>query len=385
MADFENQDGESQPLSIRDALRAAADEHRAGAGEEGNATPPAVPSETEAQAAQRVRDEAGRFAKGDISAAPATAAKPLVSKAPGAIQGQETPVSLPPIAATVAPPSSWKKDHHEAFNKLDQNLQRYILQRETEYNTGVSTYRAEAEKARALNGALEPFLPNMQRYNVNPADWIGTVGRVHEALLQGSPQQKLQTIAGLARDYGIDLSPLLGQAQPQAEGGALQQPGQLNPEVAWLRDQVQQLSGQLNSFTQTQQQREQAAQRQQQEAIQSEIQQFAADAEKHPHFQALWQPMAQLLESGLAQDLSSAYDKALRMNDELWQASQAQQQQQTEAERQRTAAAAASTARGKTFSVKTATPSSGAVAASTNKDRRDLLREAMSSHAGGRV
>jgi hypothetical protein len=382
MADFENQDGESQPLSIRDALRAAADEHResGAAGEQGSVTPAAVPAETEAQAAQRVRDEAGRFTKNEIQAPAQTVKPPIPGTAPNAVTSP-----APEGFAALSPPSSWKKDHHEAFNKLDQNLQRYILQRETEYNTGVSTYRAEAEKARALNGALEPFLPNMQRYNVNPADWIGTVGRVHEALLQGSPQQKLQTIAGLARDYGIDLSPLLGQAQPQGEGAAAQQSGQLNPEVAWLRDQVQQLSGQLNSFTQTQQQREQAAQRQQQEAIQSEIQQFAADAEKHPHFQALWQPMAQLLESGLAQDLQSAYDKALRMNDELWQASQAQQQQQTEAERQRTAAAAASIARGKTFSVKTATPSSGAVAASTNKDRRDLLREAMSSHAGGRV
>jgi hypothetical protein len=379
MADFENQDGESYRLGLRDSLMAAVEEHRdesAGAGEEGLRTPPAVPAAIDDQAAQRARDEAGRFTKSqEKPAAPAAAPVAATPAAPA-----QQPASTP-IATTAAPPSSWKKEHHDAFAKLDPGLQNYIRQRETEYNTGVSTYRAEAEKARILNTALEPFLPAMQQYNVQPHDWIRSVGQTHELLLKGSPQQKFQTIVGLARDYGVDLSPLTGgQAQPQGEGAPAQAAGQpqLNPEVNWLREQISTLSQQVNSFTQQRQQ-------EQQFTIQNEIQQFAADATKYPHFEALRESMARLLESGLAQNLSSAYDQALRLNDELWHSQQESQRQQAEAEKQRQATEQAAKARAKVASVRSATPSAPAATTNSATDRRSQLADAVAQHAGGRV
>lgn len=385
MADFENQDGESHRQGLREALMSAVELHREDSNDGENtaaASTKTAPAETgeAAAAAQRARDEIGRFAKpATAQPIPAPAGTPAV-----ATTGENTGNNNPAIPAS-NPPSSWKKDYHESFAKLDPTLQKYILQRETEFNTGVSTYRAEAERAKSLHSALEPFMPNMQRYNVDPANWISTVGRVHETLLAGSPQQKLQTIMGLARDYGVDLSPLSAQ-QAQTENGQPAQGGDpLNPEVAWMREQIQQLSGQVNSFTQAQQKAQQDTLLQQQTAIQTEIQQFSADAQKYPHFEALRETMAGLLQSGLAQDLSSAYDKALRMNDDLWQAQQAQQTAQAEAERKRTAAAAAANARSKVVSVKSATPSSAAVTTSTAKDRRSQLTEAMASVNGGRV
>lgn len=385
MADFENQDGESHRLSLRDSLMSAVEQHREESDDNANTATANVGTvqstdEDSAAAAQRARDEAGRFKRTDGQAAATATTDKVGSAANAGSNGNSAPET---ISNPTPPPSSWKKDYHESFAKLDPTLQKYILQRETEFNTGVSTYRGEAESARTIKTALEPFLPNMQRYNVKPEDWIKTVGQVHETLLGGSPQQKLQTILGLARDYQVDLAPIRGQ-QASAEGE--QQPGgQLNPEVAWLRDQVQQLSGQVNSFTQAQQKAQQDALLQQQTAVQTEIQQFSADTAKYPHFEALRETMAGLLQSGLAQDLSSAYDKAIRMNDDLWQAQQAQQTTQAEAERKRAAANVAASARQKVASVKSATPSSAAATASTAKDRRSQLAEAVSSVGGSRV
>lgn len=390
MSDFENQDGESHRLSLRDALLDAVEQHRDPSTDE--ATPTSANSrpheDRESTAAQRARDEAGRFAKTEAQSATAESkpagagVAPVLAPAPANVIAPAAPAGSPQV---IAPPSSWKKDYYDAFNKLDPSLQNYIAQREREYNTGVSTYRAEAERARSINGALEPFLPNMQRHNVNPADWINTVGRVHETLLAGSPQQKLQTILGLARDYRVDLSPILSQVA--GEGGQQQaQPGaQLNPEVAWMRDQINELSGQLNSFKSAQLQQQQYTEQQQQQQIRNEIEQFRANTEKYPHYEALRETMAGLLQSGIAQDLPSAYEKAFRMNDELWTAQQAAQSNQTEAERKRAAANAATNARAKVVSVKSASPSSVLAATSNAKGRRDQIAEAIASHAGGRV
>lgn len=371
MADFENQDGDSYRQGLRDSLLAAVDTVRddSTGEEQAAATPaPAVPAETEAQAAQRARDEAGRFTKAEEKPAVQPAAQtPVVPT--------QQPATAP--ASALTPPSSWKKEFHEDFSKLPQNVQNYIRQRETEYNTGVSTYRAEAERAKVLHSALEPFLPSMQQYNVQPADWIRNVGQTHELLLKGSPQQKFQTIVGLARDYGVDLSPLT-DGQPQGEAG---QPAaaqsQSNPEVAWLRDQLSTLSQQVNSFTQQRQ-------LEQQSTIQNEIQQFAADADKYPFFEVLRYQMAQLLESGEAQNLSNAYAIAFDKLNEKWQAQQAAERQGAEMKQRQQQAEQAARARAKVVSVKSATPSAAPAAATTSAtDRRSSIAEAVSQHSGG--
>jgi molecular chaperone GrpE (heat shock protein) len=365
----ELQGGDAYRQGLRDSLLAAVDTVRdePNGEEQADGVSPAPDVPAAVEGAPRARDESGKFVKSEAPPA-------KVEPAPAA-----SPAPAIPASTALQPPSSWKKEFHEAFGKLSPDVANYIRQRETEYNTGVSTYRAEAEKAKVLHSALEPFLPAMQQHNVQPADWIRSVGQTHEILLKGSPQQKFATIVGLARDYGVDLSPLTGgQAQPQGDAGQPQQSAQaqLNPEVAWLRDQVSTLSQQVNSFTQQRQQ-------DQQSSINSEIQKFAADTTKYPHFEALREPMARLLESGLAQDLSSAYDKALRMNDELWQSQQESQRQQAEAEKQRQATAQAAQARAKVVSVKSATPSATPAAANTATDRRSQLADAFSQHSGG--
>lgn len=304
----------------------------------------AAPTETATEKADRLRDEAGRFKKADEQ--PVT---PEVSQ-----DAATAPVA--PVVEPRKPPSSWKKEYWEAYQKLDPNVAEYINQRESQFASGVSTYRQEAERAKELNDAIAPFAQDLQTHGIQPAQWIRNLGMAHQTLVKGSPEQKLATFQKLAQDYGIPIQAI--------------QSGQVDPVmnyVAPLQQRINELSGQLNNWQQQQQQQEQTA-------LQKEIEAFAA---AHGQFETVKETMAGLLQSGLAPDLKSAYDKALRLNDEAWQA---EQHRKAEAEKA-AAAAKVAEARAKAVSTKSATPAG--VMGSGKKDLRSVLTENVESVLGG--
>jgi hypothetical protein len=373
-----DEQGNEQGLSLRDALMSAVEQHREPPAEiENTPAEPAAPvpaaTETPAQAAQRARDEAGRFAKTDT--------KPAVPAAPAAPATTTTAAApLEPAAPRPAPPSSWRKEHQDAFAKLDPTLQNYIHERERQFATGVSTYKAEADRARSLQAAMEPFTPILQQYNIQPEQWITNLGNAHRVLATGSPHQRAQMFTQLARDYGIDLSQITGQP---AQAG--QQPGgALDPNTAWLQQELQKMRAQVDSFAQAQQRQQQEVVQQQQATIETMISEMAADTTNYPHFPVLREKMAGLLQSGLAQDLKSAYTQALRLDDGLWNSQQEAQRTQQDAEQKRLAAEQAAKARGKVVSVKSSTPA-GQAAAAAPQGRRAQLQEAFASHSASRV
>ena len=108
------------------------------------------------------------------------------------------------------------------------------------------------------------------------------------------------------------------------------------------------------------------------------------DTERYPHFEQVRETMAQLLESGLAPDLDTAYTKALRFSDEIWQAEQERQANANATQVAAKNAAAVAKAKAAVVSPKTTTPSG--TATNTNaKDRRAALAEGFDSMGSGRV
>lgn len=336
---------ELQPqTTLRDALEANVAEAEAGT----------LPTQEEARD-QRARDEAGRFA-------PRPKEEAVV----------EAPVVTPPIEAQpqgLQRPTTWKKDYLPIWDKLAtgapltpdeaKKLAEYSNQRENEYKTGVSTYKAEAMQAKEIQEAITPFMGELQAANLTPARWIKNVGEAHYLLAKGTPDQKMQVFRILAQQYGVPL------------GTLVQNPQQVPPIVQELMGEIASLKTQVTGV---------ATWRQQQEtnSLTSEIERFSKDAVKYPHFEAVRGTMAQLLESGLAPDLDVAYRKAVRMQDDVWEAEQlrlSQQGQQKDAVARAKAAA---------VSPRSATPS-GQVVTSGAKDRRAQLEESFDSVGGGRV
>lgn len=350
---------EESSIPRREVIEAAFEEHaEAPQTEVAASVETAAPAATETpeQIAARARDEKGRFApKDSATQAPAqtgTAALPAAS----------TPAVAEPRAKR---PDSWKKDYWDHWEKLDPKVAEYIAQREKEYQGGVSTYRAEAERSRELQEAVAPFLPKLQEHGLQVGNWIRSLGQAHETLALGSPQDKMAMFQRLAQEYKLPARLAVQDANGQ-----------------W------QLAGQYQQVPPPQQDVSALVKAQFQEHLtQQEIQNLQSDTAKYPHFEEVRQTMAGLLQSGLAQDLPTAYEAALKLpqHSDL-AASDALQRTEADARRKaEEAAAVASRARAKTISTKSATPSATAGNSDGKKDRRAIISEQLDAVLGGRV
>lgn len=320
--------------TLRDQLESAIEQHEA---PQEQSTPETRP-----------RDEVGRFA-------PKEAAQPQPDQATApALEAAPAPVVKPR-------PSSWKKDYDEHWTKLDPTLQDYIAQREADYAKGVSTYKQNWDQAAPIYEAIQPFMPVLQQHNIDPKTWITSLGNAHQMLATGSPEQKIQMFAKLATDYGVPLQALTGQ--------------QADPQFSMMAQELNQLKNQWSQFQSSQQQVEQ-------QLIQSEIQRFSTDK---PHFEAVRETMASLLQSGVADTLQAAYDKAIRLNDDIWQKQQEEAQQakaraEAEAQQQKVVQAKA-----KAVSPRSSSPTGNMGTGNGKKGLRETLSEQLEAAMGGRV
>ena len=106
--------------------------------------------------------------------------------------------------------------------------------------------------------------------------------------------------------------------------------------------------------------------------LMNEIEKYRSDVEKYPHFDQVREEMAQLLEFGKAQDLETAYKKAVRMNDEVW--SLEQERLLNDAKQKALKAQQVAKAKSAAVLPKSTTPS-GSVVSGEKKDRKSLLAE----------
>lgn len=298
----------------------------------------------------RARDDKGRFAPKDAQQANA-------EKQPEISAEQQNQVEEP------RRPTTWRKEYAPIWDKLNRGetltpeeskkLAQYSIQRESEFAKGVSTYRAEAQNAKEIVDAVAPFQEMLSQHGIKPGEFIGNLARAHQTLTFGNPQQKLQAFAKLAQDYGVPLNAVVNPA------GA---PVELMQQVSSLQQQLQQISSW----------REQ----QEQQTYQQMISQFY-DADKYPHFEAVRPMMAQLLGSGLAQDLETAYQKAVWMNDDIRQQELARQAQTSNQAVEKSMQAAKAKARA--VSPRSTTPTASVASAASPKDRRSMLEESFGS------
>ena len=259
-------------------------------------------------------------------------------------------------------PTTWKKEYLPIWDKLTAGeqltpeeslkLAEYSNQRESEYKKGVSTYKQEADNAKSLVEAIAPFVPELQKQNIHPAAWINNLGRAHMILSSAPYDQRVQLFHRLAQDYGIQLGESVAPTQQYQDP----QSYALNQQLAALQNEVQQVRG--------------WKEQQELSRLNAEIDRVRSNVEKFPHFEVVREDMAQLLERGLAQDLESAYAKAVRMNDEVFQLEQ--ERLLTQAKKEASKAQQVAKAKAAAVSLKSVTPS-GVVNKVDTKDRRSVI------------
>jgi hypothetical protein len=312
------------------------------------------------------RDEKGRFKSNAEEPSTDTPEEPeLVAEASDA--NEETEIKRP---------TTWKKEYRDVWGKMQEGkpldkeefakFAEYANQREAEYKRGVSAYKNEADNARQLTDAIGPFIPELQKHGIHPAAWINNLGRAHYTLANGTQEQKLNAFNRLAQDYGIQLNQ-----------DALQM-----PEQAYVDPYQQQLMQQLQATQQQVAQLSQIREQEENARLSNEISRVSSNKERFPHFDMVREDMAQLLERGLAQDLESAYAKAVRMNDEAFKLEQEKLLKSTSS--QASKAQQVAKAKATAVSPRSVTPS-GQVKSTDAKDRRSLLLASLADVEGGRV
>ena len=271
-------------------------------------------------------------------------------------------------------PSTWKKEYLPIWDKITtgqqltaeegRKLAEYSNQRESEYKKGVSTYKAEADRAKSYEEAIAPFVPELQKQGISPAAWINNLGRAHMVLSTAPQNQRIEMFQRLAQDYGIQLN---------SSGEIVQQ--QQDPYTQQLLQQLQYTSNEVSTIKGRLAQEEDAR-------LKAEISKFSSDVENHPHFEVVKGEMAQLLETGFAQDLKTAYEKA------VWNVPEVRQLEieklVSKASNQVSKAQQVAKAKAAAVSPRSVTPS-GIAISGDKKDRRSILAEQMDANNGGRV
>jgi len=263
------------------------------------------------------------------------------------MQQAEQPVEEP---VWKRPPASWKKDYHDAWQTADDRLKEYAWQREEQMKAGVQPLMEKARLADQFQEVLNPYMDTIRGLNIEPTQAVKALMEADHALRFSDPQQKQQLFMRLAQQYGVTL------------GGELQQQP-FDPNISALQQELNRVRGEVMSWKEQQEQV-------QNQSLLGEINSFAMKAE---HFEEARPTMISLLQSGVAATLEEAYEKAIRLDDNLYQQVQQSRQAQAETQQKVVANQAAKKARAAAVSVRSAAP--GATTATKAQDRRSMLAE----------
>lgn len=299
-----------------------------------------IPAEkVEVKTETRSRDEAGKFKPTD---------KPIEKPA------EPAPVAEAPVRKA---PSSWKPAAQEAFLKADRGesltpeevkmLTAEAERRESDFHKGVSEFKTHSDRARAYDQAIAPYQAHLQAMRVDAPTAISALLKADYTLRNSDPATKAQYFQNLAKEYGIDLS---NQEVPN-----------YSPQEQFLMQQMQELRQRQDSW-------QNSIAQQESERAQSALSQFT-QAEK-PHFEAVRNDMADLMQAGKAKTLEEAYDMAVWMRPDI--RSTLIEQQRAEVQRKAEEHAHALKAKAASVSVRGSSPSAGGVQPG-NGSLRDII------------
>lgn len=308
--------------------------------------------EVETKADDRPRAADGKFLPNSEKPTLSTTPAPKVSAAPDTNQAPPVTTEEP---TWKRPPSSWKKDVHEPYGTLPPAIQEYIHTREEQFHKGMEPLKQRAAMADRIHQAVEPFRANIATYAG------GDIAKAAQALFNADhqlrtlpPQEKVQYLARLAQNYGVDFGQVTELAAPVAN--------QFNAEIQRLKGVIAGLETEKLKQIETQDQQEQ-------KKVVDEITKFK---DTHPHFDILRPRMKWLLESGGSESLDDAYKLASRLDSDLLPTQQV--------DNRKLADQRAKAARSAAVSVKSSTP--GTATKTNAQDRRAMLSESFDGIEG---
>ncbi len=218
----------------------------------------------------------------------------------GKYAAKEKPAEVTAPAEPELPqmPASWAKANEQVWKELTPAARDIFLKREVDSQKGVEQLKTQYEPLKGIAAALEPHRALMSKMGLTPEQGVISLIGAHQKL---AGPDKYRAILEVAQNYGIDLPRMFA---PQG-----QRPGE-NAFVDNLVNEVRSLRAERNAEKQAQAQTVQ-------KTLTSEIESFSKAPDRE-HFETLKPEMSKLLVGGLADGLEDAYDKAARLNKDVW-------------------------------------------------------------------
>ena len=361
---------------LREALESAVNEHT----EEPTSTPEVAavaPVETAPATVDAPSSSESETLGEASSAAPVPAkadAKPSIEDVVAEAEGQptdkpETEAQKDARTRVDRAPQSWKGDAKKVWEQLPLNVRQEVARREREITTKLSEVAPVKQRMDSLMQVLTPHQERIQAvHGGNPLQAIERMMNVERIMFSGSAGDKAQLVANMIKEFKVDIASL----DNLLSGEQLPAPVQQQTDIERL---LEQKLAPVQQFIQAQQQSEQRrAQQVEQEAVHT-VETMAVDP-NFPYFDDVRDDMADLIEmaakKGVALSLSDAYNKAIRMNDDTFQASSARSTTQAATQAALSAHQEAQKAKGAALSVSGAPSGVGTNFGNTN-DLRGII------------
>jgi hypothetical protein len=264
-----------------------------------------------------------------IEAGPSDEAPPATNEAPtqDVLPSEKAAAADPDAAPVGLPPEA-----REAWKDTPPAVKAALAKREADYANGIKQYAEGAKRAAGMDKALAPYA-QFFAMNGGANKVLPTLLQTGSVLQMGSGQQKAEAVAGIIKQYGIDIRALdnflVGAKPPPEQQQQAQMDAMFNQRLAPMQQQLQHY-----------QQRDQQQAQEAQQGIATEVDAFQADA-KNEFYNDLRGDMADLMDMaanrGQNMNMQQAYDKACAMNPTISQIITSRQGQQNVAGKRRAA------------------------------------------------
>jgi hypothetical protein len=226
------------------------------------------------------------------------AASPPAGQKPGDDPAQDAKdlKALDAAAANRPIPERLKAKWGDRWDKLDPEVRDQFHAYESDVGRVTSKYGKAAKNWEETQRVLAPYMPMIEAEKGTVHGAISNLFETARILRQGTPDQKLHLVRQMGQHFGIPLE-RLGAGSEAAPGAPAPAPAIDYDRLAQLERMVLTQSADVVHNTRTQ--------------INSELDEFIADPQNvYVQEPGYLDTMAQLISSGRAQDLKSAYEQA---------------------------------------------------------------------------
>jgi hypothetical protein len=252
-------------------------------------------------------------------------------------------------------PVSWSAEQKAKWATLPPDTREYIAQRDKESHEAISRAGQQIKAFEPIRAVIEQYGHTFQKNGLQPHDGIARMMAVNE-MLETNPRA---AIAEIAKAYGVNLS---GESEQNA-----------TPEsqrVAELEARLAKTESHLTAQARQQLDAEN-------KALAREIADFAKDK---PHFESVRKVMAGLMNSGAAETMQDAYDKAIHADPTIRQSLQVEAQKAAEEKRKAEEAKRVSAAKKAAGVNVKSSPGQSNTARTLDDDLREIARKAYGTH-----